>query len=88
MFILFQIQSYPRDEYKVGIAKDYKARLNSYQTSDPNRNYILEHMKHTHLFREIENYIHKKFENKHEWVSANLKDIINAIENYDSNKLL
>ncbi len=39
------------DEYKVGIAKDYKARLNSYQTSDPDRGYRLEY-KITHLCSE------------------------------------
>ena len=69
-------------EYKVGIAKDYKARLNSYQTSDPDRRYQLEYSIHTPLFREIEKYIHAKFENKHEWVSGKLENIIAAIENY------
>ena len=68
--------------YKVGIATDYKARLNSYQTSDPDRSYKLEYKKHTSLFREIEKHIHQKFDNRHEWVKANLKSIINEIENY------
>ncbi len=70
------------DEYKVGIAKDYKARLNSYQTSDPDRGYRLEYKIHTPLFREIEQYIHNIFENKHEWVCADLQDIISAIKSY------
>lgn len=73
-----------KGEYKVGIAKDYKARLNSYQTSDPDRNYKLEYKNHTHLFREIEKYIHEKFENKHEWVRVKLKNIIDEIENYSN----
>ncbi len=68
--------------YKVGIAKDYKARLNSYQTSDPDRGYRLEYKIHTPLFREIEQYIHNIFENKHEWVRADLQDIISAIKSY------
>ncbi len=71
-----------KGEYKVGIAKDYKARLNSYQTSDPDRNYQLEYTVYTPLFREIEKYIHNKFENKHEWISGKLENIIKAIENY------
>ncbi len=71
-----------KGEYKVGIAKDYKARLNSYQTSDPDRNYQLEYTVYTPLFREIEKYIHNKFQNKHEWVSGKLENIIKAIENY------
>ncbi len=70
------------DEYKVGIAKDYKSRLNSYQTSDPDRGYRLEYKIHTPLFREIEQYIHNIFENKHEWVRADLQDIISAIKSY------
>ena len=32
-----------QENNKVGIARDIKSRLNSYQTSDPNRGYKLEH---------------------------------------------
>ena len=71
-----------KGRYKVGIANDYKARLNSYQTSDPFRGYKLEYKIHTPLFREVEKYIHEKFNNMFEWVKADLKDIINEIENY------
>ena len=71
-----------KDLYKVGIAKDYKARLNSYQTSDPYRSYKLEYKMLTPLFREIEKYIHNTFENRFEWVKADLKEIIKEIENY------
>ena len=70
------------NRYKVGIASDWKAWLNSYQTSDPDRGYKLEHKKYTHLFKETERHIHNKFENKHEWVKGKLEDIINEIENY------
>ena len=78
------IISHPKHKnyYKVGIASDYKTRLNSYQTSDSLREYKLEYKKYTPLFREIEKYIHNKFENMLEWVKADLKDIINEIENY------
>ncbi len=75
--------NYP-GEYKVGIAKNWKSRLNNYQTSDPDRKYKLEYEKYTSLFRAIEKYIHAKFENKHEWVKAKLADIIQAIESYKS----
>lgn len=71
-------------EYKVGIAKDWISRLNSYQTSDPDRQYKLEFKFETPRFRETESHIHEKFENKHEWVSAKLKDIIDEIKNYNS----
>ena len=73
--------SYP-NEYKVGIASNYKSRLNSYQTSDPNRNYQLEYKIITHLFRETEKHIHDTFENRHEWVRANKDDIIKEIKKY------
>ncbi len=69
-------------EYKVGIAKDWRSRLNSYQTSDPDRQYKLEFKFETPWFRETESHIHERFENKHEWVHAKLKDIIDEIKNY------
>ena len=71
-----------KDLYKVGIAKDYKARLNSYQTSDPYRSYKLEYKIYTPWFRELEKHIHKTFENRFEWVKADLKDIIKELENF------
>ena len=64
--------------------KDWKSRLTSYQTSDPDRNFKLEYKIHTHLFREIEKHIHNKFENKHEWVREKLENIKKEIENYTS----
>ena len=74
-----------KGEYKVGIAKDWQARLNSYQTADPDRAYSMEYKKETPLFREIEKHIHSKFENNHEWVKADLKNIIAAIKTYQNN---
>ena len=71
-----------KGEYKVGIAKDWKSRLNSYQTSDPDRNYEIEHHVLTHKFRETEKHIHDTFDNKHEWVTGNLQAIIQEINNY------
>ncbi len=66
--------SYPGD-YKVGIAKNWKARLDSYQTSDPYRSYTMEYKVLTPYFRELEAHIHNIFPNNHEWISANLDDI-------------
>ncbi|MCA8834004.1 MAG: GIY-YIG nuclease family protein [Proteobacteria bacterium] len=71
------------NEWKVGIASNAKARLNSYQTSDPNRWYEMEYSFLTPHFREIEEYIHEKYENRYEWVRGNKADIINDIENYE-----
>ena len=73
--------SYP-GEYKVGIARDPKARLNQYQTGSPDRAYKIEFKHQTPAFRETEAHIHAQFDNKHEWVTGNLKEIINAIKTF------
>ena len=69
-------------EYKIGIAKDWKSRLTAYQTSDPNRAYECEYKIETEKYRELEKHIHEKFENRHEWVRANLEDIIEEMNLY------
>ena len=71
------------NRYKVGIASDTKLRLNSYQTSDPDRAFKLEHKKLTPYFRETEGHIHRKFKYSHEWVKGNLEDIIKEIEDFN-----
>ena len=56
--------------YKVGIVSNLNARLNSYQTSDPKREFILEFSIKKEKFRECEKHIHEKFINQSEWVKA------------------
>ena len=74
-------KNYP-GEYKVGIAGNWKSRLTSYQTSDPDRRFKVEHTLHTEHYRAIEKHIHQHFDNKHEWVRGDLTEIINAIDRY------
>lgn len=74
-------RAYP-GEYKVGIARDAKARLKSYQIGDPERNYKLEFSHKTHLYRETEAHIHEHFDNKHEWVKGSIEEIKREIMNY------
>ena len=64
--------------YKVGVATDIRSRLGNYQTSDPNRGFVVEYRteKPTPHYDAIEKHIHKTFPNKHEWVRGELKDII------------
>ena len=69
-------------EYKVGIASNWKSRLNSYQTSDPNREYTMEYKVLTPYFRELEAHIHNIFSNKHEWVTAELDDIKKVMDSF------
>ena len=40
------------------------------------------HLNNYHLGDRTEKYIHNLFENKFEWIKANLKDIVQKIENY------
>ena len=65
--------------YKVGIAKNVEKRLNSYQTSDPDRGYKIEFKVQVPNWLEVESAVHNHFPNKHEWVQAELKEIINYI---------
>ncbi len=74
-----------KGEYKVGIASNVKNRLNSYQTSDPDRSYKLEYKLLTHEFRHIESAVHEHFKARHEWVKADLSDIIKEIERISNN---
>ena len=74
-------EKYP-GEYKVGTAKNVKSRLNTYQTSDPNRQYKIEFSHLTPDFRSVEKYIHDTFPKKHEWVQAELAEIKMAINNW------
>ena len=75
-----------KGEYKIGIARNVKSRLNSYQTGDPDRSYTLEFSILTPHYRQVETYIHRKYNNKHEWVTGKLEDIIEDIKNYNTNK--
>jgi hypothetical protein len=71
--------------YKVGIAKDIKARLSSYQTADKDRDYKMVYTFSTTYYREIEKHIHKSFESLHEWVRAKKDAIIFEIEKCEKN---
>ena len=68
--------------YKVGVATNAEARLNSYQTGDPKRQYKLEYKYETPEYKTLEPYIHHKFDGDHEWVPGKLSAIIKAIKEY------
>lgn len=44
--------------YKIGITKDIKKRLNTYQTSSPHRNYKIEYYIHHPNYKKAEKDIH------------------------------
>ena len=66
--------------YKVGIAKDPKRRLNSYQTSDPYRAYTLCYAQKTAFYKEIEQEMHNQFAATNEWIAGDVNEIIAAIK--------
>ena len=66
--------------YKVGIASDWKQRLNGYQTSDPKRGFKMEYKTYTEEYQAIEKAVHSHFKATHEWVEADLDIIITHIE--------
>ncbi len=80
VYVLSNI-AYP-NYYKVGIARNLKQRIISYQTSDPNRGYKQEYHVLTPHYRALEKHIHTVFENNHEWVRADLKSIKNEMHTF------
>ena len=74
-------RNYPH-EYKVGIASNIKSRLTAYQTADPDRGYAIAYSILCTNYRTLEQHIHKTFNNKHEWVSGELADIIAEIKTH------
>ena len=78
------IISYPNfpGEYKVGIAKNPASRLNQYQTRSPERVYKTECKHQTSWFRQTESHVHDRFNNKREWVTGRLSDIVDAIKQF------
>ena len=68
--------------YKVGVAKDPKRRLNSYQTSDPYRAYKLLFSLKTPHYKAIEKHIHEKYKAANEWVKHDVEGIVKEIKKY------
>jgi len=71
-----------KGKYKIGIASDPKKRLNSYQTSDPARNFKLVYSKKTPKYKEIEKHIIDNYESEYEWVKGKLEKIIKDIDGF------
>lgn len=77
---IIESPAYP-EWYKVGIATNIKSRKGSYQTGSPFRDYKLLYSVETQHYKEIEKAVHDHFDNRHEWVRADLNDIIEFINN-------
>ena len=61
--------------YKIGITSNWKARLSSYQTSSPYRDYHLVYGISTVNWKEVEKNMHNRFPSHREWVQADLEEI-------------
>ena len=69
--------------HKVGIAKDWRSRENSYRTGKRRRESVrFVHKVKTEWFRELEQHLIDFFENDHEWVKASLPEIQAAIRDF------
>lgn len=70
------------DWHKVGIAKNWSARQNSFRTGRRRRDSVnIVFKRKTELFRELEQHLIDRFENDHEWVRASktqIEEEINA----------
>ncbi len=69
--------------YKVGVAKDWQARLKSFHTGAP-IDYKLEYKKLTPRYKEIEKYVHEKYRYNREWCRGELAKIKKAIKDFDT----
>lgn len=61
--------------FKVGIASNPKSRLNSYRTSDPDRQYKEEYKILTPHYKALEKHIHTVRDNNYEWVYGPVEEI-------------
>jgi hypothetical protein len=74
---------------KIGRAFNPKARLSSYNTGCPHRNYEMIYSKKTELVSHIETFFYKNIEgNGHEWFKVNEKIAIEFIENIVTSNIL
>ena len=71
------------DYIKIGSAVDVYDRLNSYQTSAPNRDYSLERYIFVEDRLAVERALHNKFTAQGEWVKATLEDVNIAFDEYE-----
>ena len=76
---IIQSPSYP-GWYKVGIATDINKRKGSYQTGSPFRDYEMIYNVETEKYKYIEKAVHDHFDNRHEWVNADLEDVKDFIK--------
>lgn len=72
--------------YKIGIAKNLKDRLSTYQTSSPRRNYKVEYKVYHSNCREGEKQAHDKLmmfalRRRREWFEVDLQIAINTLDN-------
>ncbi|MDI9313078.1 MAG: DNA methyltransferase [Hydrotalea sp.] len=73
-----------KGQLKVGVAKDPKARLNNYQTSDPKRGFTLEKAYQTPFNIEIETMIHNHYQSLYEWVATDdIEEVFNQIKEFE-----
>ncbi len=73
--------------YKIGVAKDWQARLKSFHTGAPS-DYKLEYKKLTPHYKETEKYVLERYRYNREWCKGDLAKIKKAIKDFDKSYLL
>ena len=82
VYIISNAKADDEYKYKVGIAKDVEKRLSGLQTGTSNRGLVVNHKIKTPYYKELEKHIHNTFPNQHEWVKAELDEIIDEMKSY------
>tara|TARA_R110001592_G_C12654849_1_gene701762 strand:+ start:51 stop:524 length:474 start_codon:yes stop_codon:yes gene_type:complete len=78
---IFSNPAFP-NQYKIGQSNNWKKRLISYQTADPNRGYKHEFSIETKGYWYVEHHTHMYFSANREWINADLEEIISKIKYY------
>ena len=78
---IFSNPAFP-NQYKIGQSKNWKKRLNQYQTADPDRAFKHEFSIETKGYSYVEESTHRYFSANREWIKSDLKEIINKIKYY------
>lgn len=78
-------KAYP-NQYKIGYQTTTGNTINKiegrYNIGSPERDYKVEAYRTTHFYKELEKYMHKKYNASHEWIYGDLDDIIKTLNEW------
>lgn len=71
-----------KDWIKVGVASSHKARLSTYQTGSPFRDYKIVGGITTTQWKQVESAMHKNFPSAHEWIEATIEEAQSKLKHF------